>query len=104
MTTHASTHARAFSLPAEVCIHEAAALKAALPDPGGLAAAVDLDASAVTDIDLAGVQLLLAWTRAVRAGGHDTRLVQPSRTVADALQLLGLAAEFGLGDPGVEAS
>lgn len=93
-----------FALPADIRIHEVAGLKLALPDPRGTSGAVHLDASAVTDIDLAGVQLLLAWSRAVRSGGSHVRLERPSSVVVDALHLLGLGPEFGLSRTPGEAS
>ena len=49
-----------------------------------------LDLSAVTELDTAGVQLLLLAQRAARAAGGDFRLTAPSAAVREVLQLLGL--------------
>ncbi len=60
-------------------------------------APTEVDLSAVTDIDTAGVQMLLAATRAARARRQSMRLTGHSDAVLDVLRLLGvheqLAAE-----------
>lgn len=53
-----------------------------------------LDLSAVTELDGAGLQLLLWLQAAARARGGTLRLVAPSPAVAEVLGLLQLAALF----------
>ena len=76
----------------ELTIFRAAELKQALlgcPPPGVI------DLSDVTEIDTAGVQLLLLARREAQGLERELRLVGRSRAVDDALTLLNLQAEFG---------
>ena len=67
-------------------------LKAALAaHPGGL----DIDLSEVTEIDSAGVQLLMAAKRAAVAAGAVLTLHGHSAPVLDVFERLDLAAFFG---------
>lgn len=52
--------------------------------------ALDIDLSGISEIDTAGVQLLLGTVRYARARGMDVRLVRQSMAVAEAMTLLGL--------------
>lgn len=52
------------------------------------AQALEVDLAGVTEIDTAGVQLLLLARRAAQAGGKELRLVAPSPAVAALLDLL----------------
>lgn len=54
--------------------------------------ALQLDLSGVTDIDSAGVQLLLATQRSLAARGRALQLQAPSAAVRDALATFGLGA------------
>jgi anti-anti-sigma factor len=58
-------------------------------------AALELDLSGVTEIDTAGVQLLLLAQREVDHRGGTFRLVQPAQPVLDALALAGLNGKLG---------
>ena len=55
--------------------------------------AIELDG--VTEIDTAGVQLLLLACREARAGCRELRLLAPSNAVAAAIDLLHLRPTFG---------
>lgn len=57
---------------------------------------VELDLSEVSEIDTAGLQLLLATRREVRAAGGSLHLAAPSPAVVDVLNFCGLADDFGL--------
>lgn len=57
---------------------------------------VALDLSDVQEFDGAGMQLLLAFDQAVRAGGLQLQLLAPAPAVTGVLQRFGLAARFGL--------
>ena len=62
---------------------------------------LEIDLAGVTEIDTAGVQLLIAMKRSAAATDRQLRLHGHSAPVLDALNLLGLAAYFG--DPLVES-
>jgi anti-anti-sigma factor len=51
-----------------------------------------LDLSEVTEIDTAGLQLLLAARRQAADGGRELLVVEPSRAVRSAIELCGLSA------------
>jgi anti-anti-sigma regulatory factor len=71
----------------ELTILRAAELKAALladPPP------TEVDLSGVTEIDTAGVQLLMLADREARAAGRSLRLVSPSAAASEVLDLLRL--------------
>ena len=83
------------ALGPELTIAQAAACRDTLVDAlcssdGSLA----LDLSAVTDIDSAGVQLLLATRRSVCERGATFTLQQVSPAVADALAVFGLDGQL----------
>jgi anti-anti-sigma regulatory factor len=79
-----------FTLPAELTIANASALRqallTALIEPGELS----LDASAITQADSAGLQLLLSATRS----GKPVHLSTPSAAFQFALCRYGFSAEF----------
>jgi anti-sigma B factor antagonist len=82
-------------LDGELTIYRAAEIKpmlmAALSDsPEGL----DVELSGVTEIDSAGIQLLMAAKRAAMAAGGSLVLSGHSEAVSDALDLLNLRAFF----------
>ncbi|HJV82004.1 STAS domain-containing protein [Noviherbaspirillum sp.] len=56
---------------------------------------LEIDLSAVTEIDTAGVQLLMLARKAAQANGHALRMVAHSAAVVEAFELLNLAAYFG---------
>jgi anti-sigma B factor antagonist len=82
-------------LAGELTIYQAAALKAALVEAVAAQPELELDLSGVTELDTAGLQLLLmARQYAARAGGALT-LVGHSEPVREVLSLLDLADELG---------
>jgi anti-sigma B factor antagonist len=73
----------------EMTIYRASELRAAMLQalaPAGLA----LDLSQVSELDSAGVQLLVAAARSAREAGGELRLVASSPAVAETLGFLGL--------------
>lgn len=85
-------------LPAELTIYTASELCAQArtwlaegADDTGDAAAWALQASAVDQIDAAGVQLLLSLARSLEGRSQALRLTQPSAPLMDACAALGLA-------------
>jgi anti-anti-sigma factor len=84
------------ALDGELTIYRAAelrlALLAALSDsPEGL----EIDLAAVTEIDSAGVQLLMAAKRATQELGQPLTLVRHSAAVAEVFETFDLAGFFG---------
>lgn len=83
------------ALDGELTIYRAAELKplllAALPGTGPIL----LDLAEVTEVDTAGVQLLLLMRREALAAGRTLHLLHPSMAVAEALDLLDLGARCG---------
>jgi anti-anti-sigma regulatory factor len=65
-------------------------------------AAFEVDAAAVSAIDAAGVQLLLALAQALQSIQHVLRLRHPSPVLVDACSLLG--AGHLLADPTMNGS
>ncbi|OWW21907.1 STAS domain-containing protein [Noviherbaspirillum denitrificans] len=82
-------------LEGEMNIYKAADLKqmlmAALPEGGTLEA----DLSGVTEMDTAGLQLLMLAKRTAQQRGGDLRLVNHSPAVVDVFELLNLGTFFG---------
>jgi anti-sigma B factor antagonist len=55
----------------------------------------EIDLSGVTDLDTAGVQLLMLAKKAALGEGRELRLVGHSPAVIDVFELLNVAAYFG---------
>ena len=55
----------------------------------------EIDLSGVTDLDTAGVQLLMLAKKTALAQGHELRLSGHSHAVLDVFELLNVAAYFG---------
>ncbi|MBI5911058.1 MAG: STAS domain-containing protein [Betaproteobacteria bacterium] len=86
----------------EMTIYRALELKQALLDRLKDSAAVEIDLAGVTEFDTAGVQLLLLAKKAAQVRQRELRLVAQSPAVAEVLELLNLATDFG--DPRVMSS
>lgn len=84
-------------LDGELSIYRAAALKQVLLAPLAAGTVIELDLAGVTEIDSAGVQLLMLAKRTALAVGGDLRLAASSRPVLEVLALLGLGAMFAAG-------
>lgn len=84
------------ALPSELHIAEVAAFRAALDNVLRQSQAVRLDAAALTVIDTAGLQLLLAFRRAAAARGLACTFGARSEALREAARLAGLAPDLGL--------
>lgn len=84
------------ALDGELTIYRAAELRAALLAALEAGPALALDLSGCTEIDCAGVQLLLAAQRSAAEAGGAVRLQARSEAVDDALATLGLAERFAV--------
>jgi anti-sigma B factor antagonist len=69
-------------------------LKAAIEGGGD----IELDLAGVTELDSAGVQLLISAMQTAQAAQRELRLVGHSPAVLDIVEILGLATHFGLPD------
>jgi anti-anti-sigma factor len=86
----------------DMTIYQAADLKARLESLLRQSGPLEIDLSAVTEIDTTGVQLLMLAKRCAGAAQKELRLARHSQPVLDAFELLDLAGWFG--DPLVMAS
>lgn len=86
---------RRLSIEGEMSIYRAAELRQLLLDALDGAATLDLDLSSVTELDTAGVQLLLAAGKSAQSRQQVLRLVAPSETVLEVFATLDLAGIAG---------
>ena len=85
----------AFCLPGSVVIRNARELRdqclARVSNP-----TIRVDAAAVSDVDTAGLQLMLAWQRAIVAAGGKFEWASVSPEFRDAAAAVGLGRELGI--------
>jgi anti-anti-sigma factor len=79
----------------EMTIYRAAEIKRTLLTSIVEAAVVEFDLSKVTELDSAGVQLLMLAKRTAQARHGALRLVAHSPVVRDVIELLSLGSYFG---------
>jgi len=87
----------AFPIDGELTIYRAAELCESLKTVlAGLddGADLEIDLSGVTEMDSAGVQLLMAVHKSTRASNHGLRLVNPSAAVEEVFETLQLVPHF----------
>ncbi len=85
------------ALPAELTIYTAAQTREGLldrlgADDGAADTPFVVDGSAVTEVDGAGVQLLVALSRSLLAQGRRLCIAAPAQTLASACVALGVAS------------
>lgn len=95
MTAETQNAAALLSIQGEMNIYRAVELKQALLAPIVPGATVEVDLSGVTDLDTAGLQVLMLAKKTAQALGGELRLVAHSPVVVDVLELLHLSAWFG---------
>jgi len=83
------------ALSGELNIYRAAELKQELLAAIAAAPALELDLAAVTELDTAGLQVLMLAKQAAGALGRELHLVQHSAAVLEVFDLLDLGAWFG---------
>jgi anti-anti-sigma factor len=95
MSETPSTEAAVLTLEGELTIYRAAELKqellAALEHGGPL----DIDLSAVTELDTAGVQLLMLTKKVAGERGQPLRMTGHSPAVLEVFELFNLGGYFG---------
>ena len=79
----------------ELDIFTAGAQRQLLLDAIDAGSEVEVDLSEVSEMDSAGLQLLLAAKKTAQQGGYPLHLVMHSHAVLDALELCQLATFFG---------
>jgi anti-sigma B factor antagonist len=84
------------ALAGELTIYTAAQCKDRLIESLGMAASAELDLSAVSDIDTAGIQVLLVARRHAQSLGKNVRLTALSQPVLQLVDLYNLGAALGL--------
>jgi anti-anti-sigma factor len=87
---------RAVPLPAHIDIANVGELKQLLTNALAAETPLVLDASAVEQVDAAGMQLLLAFCRNAQTHGRSTGWKTISPRLHDAARLLGMADALGL--------
>ena len=83
------------AIEGELTIYRAAELKPAVLEPLQGGSDLEIDLSAVTEIDSAGVQLLMLSKRHAWTVQRELRLIGHSPAVLEVFELLDLAAFFG---------
>lgn len=87
--------AKALRIEGDMTIYRALELKQTVLARLEQSPTLEIDLSAVTDFDCAGVQILLLAKRAARARDGEVHLVGHSPAVLDVFELLDLGAHFG---------
>lgn len=97
MSTAASTAAETstLKLEGELTIYRAAELKEMMLKVFNDASALEIDLSSVSDIDSAGLQLLMLLKKEASREKRELRLIGHSPAIIDAFDLLNLAGYFG---------
>lgn len=88
---------RRLALNGEMSIYHAAEQKTLLIDALAGSEGLELDLSGVTEMDTAGLQLLVLLKREARCQGKDVVLLAHSQAVREVIDFCNMSAE--LGDP-----
>lgn len=91
-----------FCIEGEMTIYQAEQLKAALLETLEKSSVLEINLSGVTEIDTAGVQLLMLAKETARAAQKELRLTAHSEAVVEVFELIDLVPYFG--DPLVISS
>lgn len=95
MTSTPNASPARLAVDGELTIYRAAELKPVLLSALDGASQVEIDLGRVTEVDTAGMQLLLLAKRTAQSRNIALHLVAHSPAVLDAIELLDLAAFFG---------
>jgi anti-sigma B factor antagonist len=83
------------SLDGEMTIYRAADLKVTILEALRKTRVLEIDLSAVTELDTAGLQVLMLAKQTAAAEQRELRLVQHSPAVVEIFEMLDLVAFFG---------
>ncbi|PTD95553.1 STAS domain-containing protein [Pseudothauera lacus] len=95
MTDKARTSSQRLAIVEDMTIYNAAAQKSSLIEALGACDELELDLSAVAEIDTAGFQLLVLLKREALRRGKQARIVAHSAAVRELVDFYNMAAEFG---------
>lgn len=95
MSTPDTAQPATLRLDGELTIYRAAELKPALLAPLDPGRTLEVDLAGVTELDTAGLQLLMLAKKTAQAQGGALKLTGHSAAVVDVFELLGLAGWFG---------
>lgn len=84
-----------FTVDGEFTIYRAADLKAAVLDALRQTQVLELNLAGVTELDTAGLQVLMLAKQTAAADKRELRLVQHSPAVVEIFQMLDLGGFFG---------
>lgn len=79
----------------EMTIYRAAELKQQLLAALTAGSTLQVDLSGVTELDTAGLQVLMLAKKTAQSAGAELHLVAPGPAVVDVLEMLNLSAWFG---------
>ncbi len=85
------------TIEGEMTIHRARELRRLFQEEMARSEGIDVDLSRVTELDSAGVQLIVAARKQAFAEGKEMRIVAHSAAVVEVLELLDLHMCLGLG-------
>src|SRR5262247_1367015 len=97
MSTQPGGAHRRIAIAGPLTIYEAAPGKRALLEALGRVAELEIDLSEVTELDTAGIQLLLLVKGEASAANKAVRLTAPSPAALEAIELCGLDDHLGVG-------
>lgn len=83
------------AIDGEITIYRAADLKTEVLDAVRRNALLELDLSGVSELDTAGLQVLMVAKQAAAAAGHELHLVAHSAAVIEIFEMLDMGAFFG---------
>lgn len=92
--TVSATETGCVRVAGELCILHAAELKPQLIEALAGEGELEMDLAQVSEIDTAGLQLLLLARREVGRAGRQLRFVNLSESVREALELAGITSDF----------
>lgn len=83
------------AIDGELTIYRAADLKTTVLEALRKARVLEVDLAGVTELDTAGLQVLMLAKNAAAADGRELRLLNHSPAVVDVVEMLNLGAFFG---------
>jgi anti-sigma B factor antagonist len=83
------------AIDGELTIYRAADLKATVLEALAKARVLEVDLAGVTELDTAGLQVLMLAKNAAAADGRELRLLNHSPAVVEIVEMLNLGAFFG---------
>jgi anti-anti-sigma factor len=92
---HADTDTGRIAIDGELTIYRAADLKITVLEALRKARVLEVDLSGVTELDTAGLQVLMLAKNAAAADGRELRLLNHSPAVVEIVEMLNLGAFFG---------